>query len=125
MFPRHRIAMMQGIPAPYDAMTNPLKPTQATLDRGAAVYAQNCAMCHGKQGLGDGPAAAGLSPAPADLAWLSNMPIGQWDSFIYWTVAEGGAPVGSAMPAYKDGLSKDQIWEVTTYLEAHLPQASE
>jgi len=121
---RHHFVMMSGIPAPYAAMTNPLPHTQATLDQGAKVYAGNCAACHGAQGQGDGPAGAGLSPPPGNLAWLSEMPIGQWDPFIYWTVAEGGSQFGSAMPAFKDSLSKDQIWAVTAYIQAHLPQKS-
>ncbi len=31
--------------------------------RGAALYAQNCAICHGESGAGDGPAGVGLEPA--------------------------------------------------------------
>ncbi len=36
--------------------------------RGAEVFARNCAGCHGKNGLGDGPAAAALTPTPRNLA---------------------------------------------------------
>src|SRR5262245_32309708 len=32
----------------------------AVLARGRAIYAAKCAACHGDQGAGDGPAAAGL-----------------------------------------------------------------
>jgi high-affinity iron transporter len=35
--------------------------------RGAALYAANCSSCHGAQGRGDGPAAKGLEPAPANF----------------------------------------------------------
>jgi high-affinity iron transporter len=35
--------------------------------RGAALYAANCSSCHGAQGRGDGPAAKGLDPAPANF----------------------------------------------------------
>lgn len=121
---RHHFAMMNGIPALYASMTNPLPRTQATLDTGARVYAQNCAACHGQQGQGDGPAGANLSPPSGNLAWLSDMPMGQWDPFIYWTVAEGGSQFGTAMPAFKNSLSKDQIWAVTAYIQAHLPQTN-
>src|SRR3546814_8168194 len=34
------------------------------LARGAALYAQNCASCHGATGDGKGPSAAGLDPLP-------------------------------------------------------------
>ncbi|GAI59098.1 unnamed protein product, partial [marine sediment metagenome] len=35
--------------------------------RGAPLYAQNCSVCHGDSGAGDGPAGVGLEPAPANL----------------------------------------------------------
>ncbi len=122
--PRHHAAMMSGIPAPYDAMSNPLPRTRETVERGARVYTENCATCHGATGFGDGPAGRDLSPRPGNLAWLSEMPMGHWDSFMYWTVAEGGTPFGTAMPAFKDGLSKDDIWAVIAYVQARLPQSA-
>ena len=120
--PRHDAAMKLGIPASYSLMTNPLPKTQETLIRGAAVYVQKCASCHGTKGLGDGEAGHNLSPAPGNLAWLADMPMRQWDGFKYWTIAEGGAQFRSAMPAFKDTLSQDDIWAATTYIQAHLPR---
>lgn len=35
---------------------------------GKKVYKQNCALCHGAKGAGDGPGAAGLNPKPANFA---------------------------------------------------------
>jgi mono/diheme cytochrome c family protein len=120
--PRHHQAMMSGVPAPYDSLENPLPRTKETIDRGAAVYEQKCASCHGETGQGDGPASRNLSPPPANLAWLSQMPMAQWDPFLYWTVAEGGAQFKTAMPAFKDALSKDDIWAVVAYIQARLPR---
>ncbi len=37
------------------------------LERGARLYAQQCAACHGPEGRGDGPAAAGMDPPPIDF----------------------------------------------------------
>ena len=119
---RHHFAMMSGIPASYRSLTNPLPQTRETVERGAAVYEKNCASCHGTTGAGDGPAGRTLSPPPANLAWLAQMPMVQWDPFMYWTVAEGGAQFGSAMPAFKEALSKDNIWAVIAYIQARLPQ---
>lgn len=118
---RNHAAMMGGVPAPYTTLSNPLPRTRATVERGAKVYAANCAACHGETGLGDGPAGRGLSPPPYNLAWLSRMPIGNWDPFMFWTVEEGGAPLGSAMPAFKDSLSKEDAWAVIAYIQARLP----
>jgi mono/diheme cytochrome c family protein len=120
--PRQHFAMMSGIPAAYRSLGNPLPRTRETIERGAKVYAQNCASCHGNTGAGDGPAAQGLSPPPANLAWLAQMPMVQWDPFMYWTVAEGGAQFGTAMPAFKNTLSQDDIWAAIAYIQARLPR---
>ncbi len=50
------------------------------------------------------------------------MPMVQWDGYMDWTLAEGGAPLGTAMPPFEDVLSKDDIWAVITYIQAQLPQ---
>jgi mono/diheme cytochrome c family protein len=92
------------------------------LSRGAALYAQHCASCHGDTGHGDGPAAANLVPHPADLAWISALPMGQWDAFMYWTIAEGGVRFGTVMPSFKASLSKNDIWSIIAYVQSQLPQ---
>lgn len=119
---RHHEAMMNGVPEPYRSARNPLANTRATLARGAQVYAQNCAACHGTKGYGDGPAASQLSPRPADLAWLSRTHM-VGDQYIYWTVAEGGQPIGSPMPAFKTTLSQRDMWAAVTYVRDGLPGA--
>jgi mono/diheme cytochrome c family protein len=116
---RHHAAMMDGVPAPYADLHNPLPRTPATAERGAA----NCASCHGETGLGDGPASRGLNPKPANLARLSRMPMSRWDPFMYWTVAEGGAPFGTAMPSFRSSLPKDDIWAAIAYVQARLSPA--
>jgi len=118
--PRMHFAMMSGVPAPYNSLSNPLSRTRETVERGAAVYEKNCASCHGPTGAGDGPVGRTLSPPPANLAFLAQMPMVQWDPFMYWTVAEGGAQFGSAMPAFRNTLSKDDIWAVIAYIQARL-----
>jgi mono/diheme cytochrome c family protein len=113
---------MNGVPAPYNRFSSPLARTQAGFSRGAAVYAQNCASCHGDTGHGGGPAGGSLSPPPADLAWLSDMPMHQLDPFMYWTIAEGGTPFGTAMPSFKTKLSKGDMWSVISYIQSELPK---
>ena len=118
---RHHQAMMGNLPPAYANLSNPLPATSKTVGRGEKIYAAQCSSCHGAAGLGDGPAAKSLNPPPANLAWLSNMPMSRWDPFMYWTVAEGGTAYGTAMPAFKSTLSKDDIWAVVAYIQAHLP----
>ncbi|WP_252731412.1 c-type cytochrome [Lentibacter algarum] len=54
---------------------------------GAQVYANNCAMCHGQSGRGDGVLAADLSVKPANLTQLTRdndgaFPVNQVLSYI-------------------------------------------
>ncbi len=50
------------------AYPTPLAPRAIPdLPRGAALYAQQCAVCHGATGRGDGPGAAGLEPPAIDF----------------------------------------------------------
>ena len=48
----------------------PIKQTSPA--SGKEMFANYCASCHGKDGKGDGPAAAALKVAPADLSMLSK-----------------------------------------------------
>lgn len=120
--PRHRKVTSEGVPEPYRALRNPLIRSAANVARGEVVYAANCAACHGATGTGDGPAGSVLAPAPFDLAWLSEMKVSRSDGFMYWTIAEGGAPIASSMPAFGKILPADDIWAVTTYIQANLPK---
>jgi cbb3-type cytochrome oxidase cytochrome c subunit/cytochrome c5 len=45
----------------------PPLPASNDRTRGEALYAQDCASCHGEHGAGDGPGSAGLHPKPANF----------------------------------------------------------
>jgi mono/diheme cytochrome c family protein len=115
--PRHFYYMHNALPQNYAGKVNVLKPTPQVLARGRQLYAENCAACHGAHGSGDGPAGRELTPKPADLSLTMSMPIAQ-DDFLYWSIAEGGAQFGSAMPAFKSTLRPDDIWSIITALRS-------
>ena len=51
------------------AYPTPLAPSEVPdLVRGAALYSEQCAACHGVTGHADGPAASGLDPRPIPFA---------------------------------------------------------
>ena len=114
---RRAYVMRFGVDPKYAAAVNPLRATPENVEAGKALYERNCAVCHGPRGDGDGPAAKTLDPAPARLAGLGRMPI-MSDGYLDWTIAEGGAPVKSAMPPFKASLSKDDIWKIVLYVRA-------
>ncbi|GAB4577351.1 MAG: hypothetical protein Fur0022_00820 [Anaerolineales bacterium] len=113
MMQRH----MAPLPNAYARLTNPVPGDNASLERGEAIYAANCAACHGEEGWGDGPAAENLSPAPAPLAHTAQM---LSDAYLFYRVSEGGgfAPFNSAMPPFKATLSEAERWDVINYLQA-------
>ncbi len=104
-------------PAEYVDLTNPYAADHEAAEAGALLYEANCATCHGVEGGGDGPAAAGLDPQPASLA-DAHMMEDMSDGALFWRVSEGGAfdPFNSAMPAWKGALSEDEIWQVISFL---------
>ena len=81
--------------------------------RGASLYAQNCSICHGETGAGDGPAGVGLEPAPANLRDVSRLD--QLSLFdLYNTLALGID--GTEMPSFADQLDDRQRWDVAAYI---------
>ncbi len=48
----------------------PARPTSA--ESGKAMFVAYCASCHGRDGKGNGPAAAAMKVAPSDLTTLSR-----------------------------------------------------
>ncbi|HZE74047.1 MAG TPA: FTR1 family protein [Gemmatimonadales bacterium] len=83
-----------------------------SLARGAQVYRENCASCHGNLGRGDGPTAAGLDPKPADLA--DRAALGDATPLDFYRRVTIGV-VGTAMPAFETRLSADDRWAAAAY----------
>jgi mono/diheme cytochrome c family protein len=115
---RHRWAMMGGIPAAYRGLRNPLAHSAKVISEGEALYRANCAACLGDSGAGNGPAAVGMYPPPANLRWLIGRPMVS-DGYLMWAISEGGGGMGTAMPAFKDALSETERWKIIRYLEAY------
>lgn len=81
--------------------------------RGAPLYAQNCSVCHGDSGAGDGPAGLGMTPAPANLSDAARMDHLSLYA-IYNTLGQGVE--GTDMPAFADQLDDRQRWDLATYI---------
>lgn len=81
--------------------------------RGAPLYAQHCAVCHGDGGLGDGPAGLGLEPPPANLRDIARMDrLSLYDLF---NTIDLGID-GTDMPAFADQLDERERWDLASYL---------
>ena len=92
-------------PPPRRGSLPPLVPIDAAaLDRGRAIYAAECASCHGAGGRGDGPAATSLPVKPADQTSFRVMD-GWRDGEIAHKVQAGGFQ----MPAFANIRGDDLV----------------
>ncbi|MGH7553989.1 MAG: c-type cytochrome [Longimicrobiales bacterium] len=106
-------------------LENPLRgrgPIEQHFEEGKRVYYQNCMPCHGDHLDARGHYAQGFNPVP--LNFQDNGTIAQLtESFVFWRIAKGGPglpkegqPWNSAMPAWEDFLTEDEIWAVIIFL---------
>lgn len=86
--------------------------------RGATVFAQKCAVCHGPAGRGDGPAELVLFPKPRDLTTgtfkIRSSPTLPTDDDLLRVVTQG-IP-GTAMPAFSV-LTEQERRDVVAYVK--------
>ena len=119
---RHVEFIQAGVPVEYRSQRSPFANAPKVITEGGRLYRANCAACHGQKGRGDGDAGLDLLPSPALLSELMEEQ-GSVDEYLMWSIAEGGEPFGTAMPAYKDRLSENDIWRIIAYLRAGFPPA--
>ncbi len=104
------------------------------LENGRRVYFENCLYCHGDNMAGDGLYAHGFDPIPANFVDPTTIAMLQ-ESYLFWRIAKGApglpqesTPWASAMPAWEDFLSEEEIWDVILFLydfTGHKPRAKE
>ena len=72
----------------------------------AALYARNCASCHGRSGGGDGPVAGSLKVPPPDLRLLARHNRGEFPRARVQAFLTHGS--GASSPAH--GTSDMPVW---------------
>ncbi len=108
---------------PFDAHDDP-----QAVSRGAVIYRFHCARCHGDDARGRGPSVLPNHPATdfktfgkrlaatlhrgAPKKWFRVINEGSGDVVDY---PDGES---TAMPAFADELTREQIWLVITYLQS-------
>lgn len=96
-------------------------PAAQQLELGEAIYLERCAVCHGVEGDGNGPAAAGMDPQPRDFrrGWfkIRSTASGQLptDSDLIQIIRDGMP--GTTMQAWGEVLSQEQIAAVAVYVK--------
>ncbi|HEX6309054.1 MAG TPA: cytochrome c [Longimicrobiales bacterium] len=93
---------------------NPLAPNDpAALALGQIMYERHCAVCHGVQGLGDGPL-AGPGKFPVIPPLVSGVALGRADGYVYGVIRAGRG----LMPAYGARMTHIERWSVVTYVNS-------
>ena len=87
-----------GSALPQDKQVKTEPTTQAKPLSGASMYKEYCAVCHGKNGKGDGPAAPALKQAPPDLTGLAKRHDGKFPDQYVESVLRNGVKA----PAHGD-----------------------
>lgn len=83
---------------------------------GRIIYSTICIRCHGIDGTGEGPMK--LTPPVADLT--SPAVQSKLDARLFKSVHDGKA--NTAMGAWREVLSDEEIWDVLAYVRTLAPQ---
>ena len=103
-----------------ELLKNPLKATPENLQRGQMKYDIYCAICHGKEGKGDGHLTKLVkkgkklySGVPADLTagYIQAKPDGE----IFHVITMGSAIMG----AHASQIKTDDRWRIILYIKNH------
>lgn len=100
--------------APVEAkkIVNPYDGNQISAQKGGMLFQKLCWTCHGKTGLGDGPAGKNLNPQPGNFK-LGRVQ-SQSDGELFWKISNGK---GMMLP-YKHSLSEEQLWQLVNYIRS-------
>ena len=72
----------------------PVRPTSPA--SGKEMFTENCAVCHGLDGKGNGPAVAALKTAPPDLTVLTKNNGGKFPMLVITTTIRGDSNMVAA-----------------------------
>jgi len=100
--------------SPEDAARkNPIKFTDASVNRGKRVFATQCALCHGEKGDGKSDLAKEMALTLPDFTQSGSL-AKRTDGELFAIVANGKDP----MPGQKGRMPDPQIWNLVNYLRS-------
>jgi len=98
---------------------NPVKATPAGLTHAKKVFGYNCAMCHGKEGDGQGDLADQMKLKLKDWRELASLK-DTTDGELYYIIAKGKGQ----MPAGADQMKPEDIWNMVLYVRLFAQKAT-
>ncbi len=101
--------------ATFNIEINKTPITPVSLGNGKKIFENNCSVCHGLKGHGDGPMASQFDPSPAALSDPKLTGDASTTAYDNFEVINVGI-ANTAMIAWAGVLSENEIWDVTYYL---------
>ncbi len=91
------------------------------VEAGKALYQERCSQCHGEAGDGNGVMADLLDPRPRDFRRgvykIRTTMQGELPTDLDLFRIIGNGMPGTSMPAWRNHLSDDQIWQLAHYIK--------
>lgn len=85
------------------------------IPNGMKNYQQNCLVCHGDKGHGNGVVANSLPKRPANIARKLGKPL----AFNYLLVNDVlGGKIEKGMPAFNNLLSRQDVYDIFSYVKS-------
>jgi mono/diheme cytochrome c family protein len=125
------LALAQAAPAQGTSTVQHVPITNAPSNSGQAMFKSYCAVCHGVDGKGNGPAASALKAAPTDLTALAQKSGGKYPAAHIAAVIRGQAstashgsqdmpiwgPLFSSISQGHEGQVQQRITNLVSYIE--------
>ena len=109
--PLHYESTLQDALRAGEELQSPVAPeNQRSRHRGALVFANYCAVCHGEGGAGNGPVAQRGYPPPPSL--LAEHALKMKDGQLFHILTYGQ----NNMPSYASQLSRDDRWNAILHV---------
>jgi mono/diheme cytochrome c family protein len=80
---------------------------------GGRLHKPHCATCHGTKGFGDEETGRDFPPSPVLSTYVIKRRRSV-DEYLLWSISDSGAQFGTEMPAFKEILTDQQIWQIVT-----------
>lgn len=93
------------------SLTSPMEATPEVLERGEFVYQNNCLVCHGAEGVGNGPV-VGAGKYPLGPSLVSGTALNRSTGYVYGIIRVGRG----LMPPYGERIAHEDRWAVALYV---------
>jgi cbb3-type cytochrome c oxidase subunit III len=98
-------------------LKSPVPYSKKSIDRGRAIFLQNCTSCHGENGKAEGSLIADAT----DLTTPSLYKSGTSEGEIFHSIRDGA---GDQMPAFKSQIaSETDIWNLVNFIRSLWPDS--